>query len=164
MSREFPDRPVVGVGGVVVQDGRALLVKRAHEPRKGEWSLPGGMVELGETLAEAAKREIKEETGLDVEVGEVVEVFDRVHRLENRVQYHFVIVDFLCHPIGGRLQAGDDAEDVAWVGGDEVETYRVNEFAARVIRKGIERAAGGAARPESSGGVPRSVASDNPRG
>jgi 8-oxo-dGTP diphosphatase len=78
VTREYPDRPVVGVGGVVVLNDRALIVKRAHEPRKGEWSLPGGLVELGETLAEAAKREIKEETGLDVEIGEVIEVFDRV--------------------------------------------------------------------------------------
>jgi 8-oxo-dGTP diphosphatase len=139
MSREFPDRPIVGVGGVVVQDGRALIVKRAHEPRKGEWSLPGGIVELGETLIEAARREIKEETGLDVEVGEVIEVFDRVHRLDGRIQYHFVIVDYLCRPIGGTLQAGDDAESVAWVTADEIAAYGVNEFAARVIRKGLAR-------------------------
>jgi 8-oxo-dGTP diphosphatase len=140
VTREFPDRPVVGVGGVVVQDGRALIVKRAHEPRKGEWSLPGGTVELGETLVEAVKREIREETGLDVEVGEVVEVFDRVHRLEDRIRYHFVIIDYLCHPIGGTLQAGDDAEDVAWVSSYEIERYGVNEFATRVIRRGLARA------------------------
>jgi ADP-ribose pyrophosphatase YjhB (NUDIX family) len=139
MSREFPDRPIVGVGGVVVQDGRALLVKRAREPRKGEWSLPGGIVELGEALVEAARREIKEETGLDVEVGEVIEVFDRVHRLDGRIQYHFVIVDYLCRPIGGTLQAGDDAEGVAWVTPDEIAAYGVNEFAASVIRKGLAR-------------------------
>src|SRR5688500_12512739 len=139
MSREFPDRPIVGVGGVVVQAGRALIVKRAHEPRKGEWSLPGGLVELGETLIEAARREIKEETGLDVEVGEVIEVFDRVHRLDGRIQYHFVIVDYLCRPIGGTLQAGDDAEGVAWVTADEIAAYGVNEFAAGVIRKGLAR-------------------------
>jgi ADP-ribose pyrophosphatase YjhB (NUDIX family) len=141
MAREFPDRPVVGVGGVVVQDGRAVLVKRAHEPRKGEWSLPGGTVELGETLIEAVMREIKEETGLDVEVGDIVEVFDRVHRLEGRIQYHFVIVDYLCHPIGGTLQAGDDAAEVAWVAVDEIEGYGVNEFATRVIRRGLTMAA-----------------------
>jgi 8-oxo-dGTP diphosphatase len=139
VSREFPDRPVVGVGGVVVQDGRALVVKRAHAPRKGEWSLPGGTVELGETLTDAAAREIREETGLDVEVGEVIEVFDRVHRLEGRVQYHFVIIDYLCRPIGGVLQAGDDADEVAWVTVDELERYGVNELAARVIREGLER-------------------------
>jgi ADP-ribose pyrophosphatase YjhB (NUDIX family) len=142
MAREFPDRPVVGVGGVVVQGGRALIVKRAHEPRKGEWSLPGGLVELGETLVDAARREIKEETGLEVDVGEVVEVFDRVHHLDGRVQYHFVIVDYLCHPTGGTLQAGDDAEEVAWVTAEELLGYGVNEFATRVIRRGLERARG----------------------
>jgi 8-oxo-dGTP diphosphatase len=140
VTREYPDRPVVGVGGVVVQDGRALIVKRAHEPRKGEWSLPGGIVELGETLTEAVRRELKEETGLEVEVGEVVEVFDRVHRLDGRIQYHFVIVDYLCRPTGGTLCAADDAEDAAWVAADEIERYGVNEFAARVIRRGLAMA------------------------
>ena len=143
MAREYPDRPVVGVGGVVVLSGRALIVKRAHEPRKGEWSLPGGIVELGETLVEAARREILEETGLDVEVGPVVEVFDRVHRLEDRVQYHFVIVDYLCTPIGGTLRAGDDALEVAWAGADETARYGINEHAARVLRRGLEMAAAG---------------------
>jgi 8-oxo-dGTP diphosphatase len=137
MSHEFPDRPVVGVGAVIVQDGKALIVKRAHEPRKGEWSLPGGRVELGETLVDATKREIKEETGLDVNVGPIVEVFDRVHRLDDRVRYHFVIVDYLCTPCGGTLIAGDDAESVAWVGANELEAYGVNEHAARVLRKGL---------------------------
>jgi 8-oxo-dGTP diphosphatase len=146
MSREFPERPVVGVGGVVVQDGRALIVKRAHEPRKGEWSLPGGTVELGETLVEALRRELREETGLEVDVGEVVEVFDRVHRLEGRIQYHFVIVDYVCYPAGGVLAAGDDAADVAWVSADEIDRYGVNEFAARVIRRGLTMAADKAKR------------------
>jgi 8-oxo-dGTP diphosphatase len=138
MQREYPDRPVVGVGAVIVQDGRALIVKRAHAPRKGEWSLPGGIVEIGESLVEATRREIKEETGLDVEVGDVVEVFDRVHRLDGRVQYHFVIVDYVCRPVGGELRAADDAEDARWVSADEIAAYGVNEFAARVIRKGLE--------------------------
>ena len=138
MQREYPDRPIVGVGAVIVQDGRALIVKRAHAPRKGEWSLPGGLVELGETLVDATKREIKEETGLEVEVGDVVEVFDRVHRLDERIQYHFVIVDYVCRPVGGELRAADDAEDARWVRADELASYGVNEFAARVIRKGLQ--------------------------
>jgi mutator protein MutT len=140
VTREYPDRPIVGVGGVVVQDGRALIVKRAHEPRKGEWSLPGGIVELGETLVDAVRRELKEETGLEVEVGEVVEVFDRVHHSNGRIQYHFVIVDYLCRPHGGTLCAADDAEDAAWVAADEIERFGVNEFAARVIRRGLDMA------------------------
>ncbi len=139
-SHEFPDRPVVGVGGVVVQNGRALIVKRAHEPRKGEWSIPGGRVELGESLVDAVKREIREETGLEVNVGDVIEVFDRVHRHDGRVRYHFVIVDYVCFPTGGTLQAGDDAEDVAWVTTDEIDRYGVNPVAARVLRRGMELA------------------------
>ena len=137
MAREYPTAPVVGVGAVVVRNGKALIVKRAHEPRKGEWSLPGGHVELGESLVDATRREIKEETGLEVEIGPVVEVFDRIHRLDGRVRYHFVIVDFLCKCTGGALCAADDAEAVAWVSGDELEAYGVNRHAAAVIRKGL---------------------------
>lgn len=142
VAREFPDHPVVGVGAVIVRDGKALIVKRAHDPRKGEWSLPGGRVELGETLVDATRREIKEETGLEVEVGPVVEVFDRVHRLDGRVRYHFVIVDYLCTSMRGVVRAGDDAEDVTWVAPRELEQYGVNEHAARVIRKGLDMARG----------------------
>ena len=137
MAHEYPAAPVVGVGAVVVRDGKALIVKRAHEPRKGEWSLPGGRVELGESLEEATRREIKEETGLDVEVGPLVEVFDRVHRLDGRIRYHFVIVDYLCTVAVGEACAGDDADDVAWVTGEELDAYGVNAHAAAVIRKGL---------------------------
>jgi 8-oxo-dGTP diphosphatase len=134
---EYPPQPVVGVGAVIVHDGKALIVKRAHDPRKGEWSLPGGRVELGESLVEATKREMREETGLAVEVGDIVEVFDRIHREGERVRYHFVIVDFLCTVAGGALCAGDDAEDVAWVDGAEAERFGVNEHALRVLRRGL---------------------------
>jgi len=140
MAREYPVGPIIGVGGVVVQDGKVLIVKRAHEPRKGEWSLPGGQVELGETLIDATRREIREETGLDVEVGALIELFDRVHRHDGRVQYHFVIADFLCTPCGGTLAAADDALDVAWVTPDELEEYGVNQHAAAVIRKALAAA------------------------
>jgi 8-oxo-dGTP diphosphatase len=138
---EFPQRPVVGVGGVVVADGKALLVKRAHDPRKGEWSLPGGRVELGETLVDATRREIREETGLDVDIGPIVEIFDRIHRDNGRVRYHFVIVDFLCTCTGGTLCAGDDADDVAWVSESELDTYGVNPHAAAVVRKALAMSA-----------------------
>jgi len=143
VAHEFPSAPVVGVGAVIVRDGKALIVKRAHEPRKGEWSLPGGRVELGESLEDATRREIKEETGLDVEVGPLVEVFDRVHRLDGRIRYHFVIVDYLCSARAGEACAGDDAEAVAWVTGDEIDAYGVNAHAAAVIRKGLDMAGGG---------------------
>lgn len=138
MTHQFPTAPVVGVGGVVVQNDKVLIVKRAHEPRKGEWSLPGGRVQLGESLVEAARREIKEETGLDVDVGPLVELFDRVHHLDDRVQYHFVIADYLCTPRGGTLAAADDAEDVAWIGVDELASYGVSARAVAVINKAFE--------------------------
>jgi ADP-ribose pyrophosphatase YjhB (NUDIX family) len=130
---------VVGVGAVIVRDGRALVVKRGHEPRKGEWSLPGGLVELGESLVDALRRELREETGLDVEIGPVIETFDRIHRDDQgRVRYHFVIVDFLCTADAGTPTPGSDAEAVAWVRADELAAYGISPHAARVIRKGLE--------------------------
>jgi mutator protein MutT len=143
LAHEFPDAPVVGVGAVVVRDGKALIVRRGHEPRKGEWSLPGGRVELGESLEEATRREIREETGLEVDVGPLVEAFDRVHRLDGRIRYHFVILDYLCVPRAGEARAGDDAEDVAWVTAEELDAYRLNAHATAVIRKGLSMAARG---------------------
>ena len=130
---------MVGVGAVVVRDGRALIVRRAHEPRKGEWSLPGGLLDLGESLADAAQREVREETGLDVEIGPIIETFDRVHRdEEGRIRYHFVIVDFVCWSHTGEPFAGSDAEAVAWVTADEIDGYGVNAHAKAVILKGLE--------------------------
>lgn len=136
MAREYPAAPVVGVGGVIVRDGRALLVRRGHAPRQGEWSLPGGVVELGEHLDEAVRREMAEETGLLVEVGPIVETFDRVHRdAEGRVRFHYVIVDYLCRAPVGEARAGSDAAAVAWVTPDELAAYGVNPHAAAVVRK-----------------------------
>ena len=142
LSKEYPARPIVGVGAVIVQDGRAVIVRRGQEPRKGEWSLPGGIVELGELLVDATRREMKEETGLDVEVGAVVEMFDRIHRdAEGRVRYHFVIIDYLCTPIGGALAAGSDAEDACWIGVEDIERYGLNPHVAAVLRRGLEMSA-----------------------
>jgi 8-oxo-dGTP diphosphatase len=139
MAREYPDRPVVGVGAVIVRDGKALIVRRAHEPRKGEWSLPGGMLDLGESLTDAVRREVKEETGLDVELGPIIETFDRVHRdAEGRVRYHFVIIDYVCWSDTGEPVAGSDAEAVAWVTASELDSYGVNVHAAEVLLKGLK--------------------------
>ena len=137
--RKFPDRPIVGVGAVVLDaDGRVLLVKRGHEPLKGEWSLPGGGVELGETLEAALAREVLEETGVTVDVGPVVEVLDRVDRAaDGRVQYHFVIIDYLCYATDTRVICGSDADDVRWVGLDQLAEYRVTAKAIEVITKAI---------------------------
>lgn len=138
MAREYPANPVVGVGAVVVRDGKALLIKRGHEPRKGEWSLPGGIVELGESLLDALRREVREETGLDVEVGPHIETFDRIHRdPEGRVRFHFLIVDYLCTAVDGEAIAGTDADDIAWARAEELDHYQVNAHAAAVIRKGL---------------------------
>ena len=124
---------------MIVRDQRALIVKRAHEPRKGEWSLPGGLVELGESLQDAIRREIKEETTLDVDVGPIIETFDRVHRDDHgRIRYHFVIVDFVCWPKGGEARPASDADGVAWVSAAEIDDYAVNAHAKAVIEKGLK--------------------------
>ena len=134
--RKYPERPIVGVGAVIVDGDRVLLVKRAHEPLKGEWSLPGGAVEVGESLEAALVREVREETCLDVTVGPVVEVLDRIGRDANdRVEYHFVIVDYLCRVSGGTATCGSDAEDVEWARRDDLARYRLTSAATAVIAK-----------------------------
>jgi mutator protein MutT len=135
--RRFPARPIVGVGAVIVDDERVLLIRRAHEPLKGEWSLPGGAVELGETLVEALAREVLEETGLRVDVGPVIDVIDRVRRTsDGRVEHHFVIIDYACRVAGGTLAAASDAADVRWVPIAELAAYRLTEAARRMIHRG----------------------------
>jgi 8-oxo-dGTP diphosphatase len=141
MFNGFPSQPVLGIGAVIVKDGKAIIVKRANDPYRGQWSIPGGRVELGETLAEAVRREMREETGLEVRVGPVIEVFERVDREGDRILYHFVVVDYLCTCTGGVLRAGDDAEDVAWVSTEDLQRYGVADSAAAVIGKGLARAA-----------------------
>ena len=132
-------RPVVGVGAVVFDDsGRVLLVKRRHEPLAGQWSLPGGKLELGETLEAGTAREIREETGLDVDVGPAVEVFDRILLDdEGAVRYHFVLVDYLCQHRGGTPRASSDVEDVAWAGPEDLAGYRVTEKVRDVVAKAV---------------------------
>ena len=115
MKREYPDAPVVAVGAIVLHEGKVLLVKRAQEPAKGLWSIPGGVVELGETVREALKREVKEECGLEIEVGPVFEVVDSIVRdEEGRLRFHYAIIDFLAQPKGGQLCVASDAEAARW--------------------------------------------------
>lgn len=122
MDRHYPPRPWVGVGVIIVRDGRVLLVQRGREPGRGLWALPGGMVDLGETMRQAAAREALEETGLRVEVGDVYWVADGIVRDETgRVKYHNAIVDFLATAPDGEPAWADDAMDVRWVGPDDVE-------------------------------------------
>jgi 8-oxo-dGTP diphosphatase len=136
MNRQYPDRPIVGVGAVIVDQGRVLLARRAHAPLLGKWSLPGGVVELGETLRAAAEREAREETGLVVKAGDVIEVLDRIIPGENgRTEYHYVLVDFLCERVGGELRAGGDAAEVAWAGLEELERFQLEQAALAVIAK-----------------------------
>ncbi len=146
--REYPDRPIVGVGGVVLDGDRVLLVRRAHEPLKGEWSIPGGAVELGETLAVACAREIREETGLEVDVGPVVDVFDRI-RLDaaGKPIYHYVLVDFVCRPAGGTLVCASDALEAVWTSTAELSSYGLQSATVGVIEKAIARARSGTWTP-----------------
>ena len=134
--REYPDRPIVGVGAVIVDQGRVLLVKRGSPPLLGEWSLPGGVVELGETLRVAAEREALEETGLIVKAAEVLEVLDRiVPGKDGAPQYHYVLIDFLCSVNSGKLRAGGDAADVCWANESELGKCKLEQPAVEVIRK-----------------------------
>jgi 8-oxo-dGTP diphosphatase len=136
MKREYPDRPIVGVGAVIIDRGRVLLVKRGSPPLLGEWSLPGGVVELGETLRAAAEREALEETGLIVKADEVVEVLDRIiPGKDGAPQYHYVLIDFLCSVLGGEMRAGGDAADTRWASESELEKYKLERAALEVIRK-----------------------------
>src|SRR5580692_5066309 len=110
MQREFPSAPLVAVGAVIVKDGRVLLVRRGTAPLKGHWTLPGGLLELGESLHEGVVREVREETGLTVEPLELIELLERIHREESRIQFHYVIADYLCRVIGGEAKAASDAD------------------------------------------------------
>ncbi len=166
-SRAYPDRPFVGVGAVIVDEAaRVLLVKRRFEPLAGQWSLPGGAVDVGETLEACVIREMREETGLDVEVGRVIEVFDRIMRdAEGRVQYHYVLVDYVCRPVGGTASAASDVAEVAWADAGALSEFRLTDKAVAVIAQGMALAAeagwapGGAEGPRGDAAGERSVAS-----
>ena len=144
MKRDYPDRPLIGVGAVIVSQGRVVVVRRGHEPLKGEWAIPGGVLEIGETLRAGAAREAMEETGLVVEAGEVLEVLDRIVRdAEGRIQFHYVLVDFLCRVTGGELRAGEDAEEARWLSAAELDEFPIADSAAEVLRKGLEKLSNG---------------------
>ena len=138
MQREFPETPLVGIGAVIIEDSRVVLVKRAHPPLQAEWSIPGGVLEVGERVREAAIREAREETGLTVEPGELLGVYDRVLRdATNRVQYHYVLIDFLCRRVAGDLAAASDAAEVRWFSREELPALKLAEDTFDVIQKGF---------------------------
>jgi 8-oxo-dGTP diphosphatase len=147
-SREYPERPIVGVGGVVIEDGRALLIRRGSEPLLGEWSIPGGTLELGETLEEAVARELLEETGLEVRVLELIEVFDRIYvesaagpaaqektRGKKGPRFHYVIVDYLCGRLSGVPCAASDVTALVFAAEHELPQYNLTETATRILHK-----------------------------
>jgi 8-oxo-dGTP diphosphatase len=140
-DRRYPDRPYVGIGGIIVHEGRVVLVKRRFEPLAGQWSIPGGAVETGETLDACLIREMAEETGFLVEVGPVVEVLDRIiHDEGGRVLYHFVLIDYLCWPVGGELRAGSDVAEAVLAEPSELAQFQLTEKALSVIERALEMA------------------------
>lgn len=144
MKREYPETPLVGVGAVVVENHhdshRVLLIRRGTPPLLGEWSLPGGVLECGETLREAVVREALEETGLIVETVDMLGVYERVIRDGALVRYHYVLIDFLCRPLGGKLKSGSDAADVRWFTRDELPPLNLAHDANDVVLKGLRAA------------------------
>jgi 8-oxo-dGTP diphosphatase len=140
MKRDYPEQPIVGVGAVIVAGDRALLVRRATEPLKGEWSVPGGMLELRETLRDGVRREALEETGLQVEVGEVLDVSDSIFTDEQgRTQYHYVLIDYLCRPVAGEAMAGSDVTEVQWVTPRDLTAMQLRKSIEQVVRQALAR-------------------------
>ena len=138
MKREYPEHPLVGVGAVIVEGDRVVLVRRAAQPMAGEWSIPGGMLELGETLRAGAEREAREETALQVEAGEVLGVLDRIlPDAAGKPRFHYVLIDFLCRRLGGELRAGGDAAEARWVSESELAGLGVAEAAVKMIRRAL---------------------------
>jgi 8-oxo-dGTP diphosphatase len=137
VRREYPEAPIVGVGAVVINGTEVLLVRRGSEPLKGEWSLPGGALEIGETLQQGVVREVFEETGMTVTPAGVIEILDRIIKDEEsgRVRYHYVLIDFVCRVISGSPRVGSDADEVRWVDRAALEEYRVAPVTVRVIEK-----------------------------
>ncbi|HEY6945335.1 MAG TPA: NUDIX hydrolase [Candidatus Acidoferrum sp.] len=141
--REYPERPVVGVGGVIIDHDRTLLIRRGTEPLLGEWSIPGGSVEIGETLEEAVRRELREETGLEVRVLELIELFDRIYfgdgssalKDNKKPRFHYIIADYLCELAGGEPRAGSDVTDLAFAREDELSKFHLTEKATSVLKK-----------------------------
>ena len=138
MKREYPDTPLVGVGAIIIEEDRVVLIKRGHAPLLGKWSIPGGVLEVGETLRKGVVREVLEETGLAIEPGELLGVFERVVPDEDgRMKYHYVLIDFLCRRVAGELVAADDAEEARWFRREELAALELARETEEVILKGF---------------------------
>jgi len=141
MKRLYPEHPLIGVGAVIVNGSRVLLVRRATEPLKGEWSVPGGMLELGEKLRDGVRREALEETGLEVEPRELLDVCDSIFTDDQgRTQYHYVLIDYLCRPVSGEASAGTDVSEVRWAAEEDLPSMNLRASIEQVVRKGLSRA------------------------
>ncbi len=138
MRREYPDRPIASVGAIILREDNVLLVKRGVEPSAGLWSIPGGAIELGETAQDALVREVKEETGLEVEPEEVVEVFNTILEERGRVQYHYVIIDYLCRYVSGEIAPASDVEDARWVSITDLDRYQMTSTARPAIAAALK--------------------------
>lgn len=138
MDREYPQKPIAGVGVILYEKGRVLIIKRAFEPSSNRWSIPGGAVELGETVRDAARREVREELGLEVEIKDVVEVLDSIVYEKERIKYHFVLIDFWATVKGGRLRLSHECLDAAWVGEEELDLYDLTKGARKAVEKVFE--------------------------
>jgi len=150
MKREYPETPLVGVGAILIEGGRVVLVKRGHAPLLGKWSIPGGVLVVGETLRKAVVREVLEETGLTIEPGELLGVFERmVPDEQGRMRYHYLLIDFLCRRVAGELAAGDDAEEARWFSREELRALELARETEEVILKGFAMS-GGTPPPERS--------------
>ena len=139
-DRLYPARPLVGVGAVVWDGAHVLLERRGRPPAQGRWAIPGGLVELGETAAAAVCREVREECGIEIEVGAVLGLFEPIERdADGRIRYHYTIIDFLAHYRSGELVAGDDAAEVRWVAPTDLPRYELSPATREMIERGLER-------------------------
>lgn len=140
MNREYPIRPIVGTGALVLQNNKLLLIKRGAQPGQGKWSIPGGLVELGENVQDAMAREVKEEVGLDVEALKLMDVFDSISLdKQGRIQYHFVVVNFLVRIVGGSLQIASDILEARWVPIEDVKRYNLTKSFRIFFEKHYEK-------------------------
>ncbi len=139
-DRRYPRRPLVGVGAILLDGDRILMAQRGKQPLKGWWSLPGGALETGESLADAVRREVREETGLEIEPLGVLEIFERIIRdAEGVPEYHYVLIDYVCRITGGQLAAGDDVCQVEWVRRRDLPKRQITEGTLGVIEKAFRQ-------------------------